>query len=85
MGNNVFTRKKNVQTLIKSCHFVLGGNRKLKIYGTLGCRSGKKMKIENRVFFSSPEQAVASGFRPCGHCMKQEYRTWKDKNKHLWI
>jgi methylphosphotriester-DNA--protein-cysteine methyltransferase len=83
MGNNDFTRKKNVHTLIKSGQIVLGGNRKLKIYGTLSCRPGKKMKLENRVFFSSPEQAIASGFRPCGYCMKQEYRIWKNKDKHL--
>jgi methylphosphotriester-DNA--protein-cysteine methyltransferase len=85
LGNNVFTRRENVKTLIRSGHIVLGGNRKLKIYGTLSCRSGKKMKMENRVFFSSREQAIASGFRPCGHCMKLQYGRWKDNNKQLWI
>lgn len=33
------------------------GNRKLKIYGALSCKSGKKMKRENRVFFSSEQEA----------------------------
>lgn len=56
---------------------VLGGNKKLKIYGTLHCLSGKRMKRENRVFFVSAEEAVALGYRPCGHCMKQEYKHWK--------
>ncbi|MBL7925711.1 MAG: metal-binding protein [Bacteroidia bacterium] len=54
-----------------------GGNRKLKIYGTLSCASGKKMKRENRVFFSSEIEAIVNGFRPCGHCMKTAYKKWK--------
>ena len=56
----------------------LGGNRKLKIYGTLRCNSGKKMKSDNRVFFSTENEAIQNGFRPCGHCMKQQYQTWKN-------
>jgi len=56
----------------------LGGNRKLKIYGRLNCASGKRMKRENRVFFTSEKEAVQNGFRPCGHCMKEEYKKWKD-------
>lgn len=56
---------------------ILGGNKKLKIYGTLHCFSGKRMKRENRVFFVSEEEAGALGYRPCGHCMKQEYQYWK--------
>jgi hypothetical protein len=54
----------------------LAGNRKLKIYGTLYCRSGKRMKKENRVFFSSAEEAITYGYRPCGHCMKNDYKKW---------
>ncbi|KYG83545.1 Ada metal-binding domain-containing protein [Roseivirga echinicomitans] len=46
------------------------GNRKLKIYGTLNCGSGKRMKKENRVFFYSLDEAKLYGFRPCGHCMR---------------
>jgi len=56
----------------------LGGNRKLKIYGTLQCGSGKKMKRDNRIFFSTESNAIQNGFRPCGHCMKQQYQTWKN-------
>lgn len=51
------------------------GNRKLKIYGTLKCKSGKRMKKENRVFFSAKEEAIEHGFRPCGHCMRTEYNS----------
>tara|TARA_A100000171_G_C2136935_1_gene151041 strand:+ start:2389 stop:2625 length:237 start_codon:yes stop_codon:yes gene_type:complete len=53
------------------------GNRKLKIYGTLNCVSGRRMKRENRVFFYSLDQAKLNGFRPCGHCMRTEYLNWK--------
>lgn len=55
-----------------------GANRNLKIYGTLNCASGKRMKRENRVFFTSEKEALQNEFRPCGHCMKQEYKKWKD-------
>ncbi|MDE1192693.1 MAG: Ada metal-binding domain-containing protein [Arachidicoccus sp.] len=55
-----------------------GGNLKLKIYGTLSCSSGRKMKRENRVFFSTEKEAIANGFRPCGHCMKDQYKKWKN-------
>lgn len=54
-----------------------GGNRKLKIYGTLSCRSGKKMKRENRVFFGSEDEALQNNYRPCGHCLKDQYQKWK--------
>jgi len=35
------------------------------------------MKKENRVFFQSEKEAVAQGYRPCGHCMREEYKKWK--------
>ncbi|MBP6795505.1 MAG: hypothetical protein KA143_10640 [Saprospiraceae bacterium] len=54
-----------------------GGNRRLKIYGTLNCNSGKRMNRENRVFFSSEKEAITSGYRPCGHCLKSKYNEWK--------
>lgn len=66
--------KKNIRRQ-KIC---FGGNRKLKIYGTLKCASGKRMKRENRVFFSSEKEAKNNGYRPCGHCMKKDYLNWKN-------
>jgi len=60
----------------------LAGNRKLKIYGGLRCAAGKRMKRENRVFFTSAHQARDAGYRPCGHCMKAEYIKWK--NGSFW-
>ncbi|MEO5582417.1 MAG: Ada metal-binding domain-containing protein [Saprospiraceae bacterium] len=50
-----------------------GGNSKLKIYGLLQCKSGKRMKWQHRVFFNSTDEALSVGYRPCGHCMREEY------------
>jgi methylphosphotriester-DNA--protein-cysteine methyltransferase len=56
------------------------GNNKLKIYGTVHCASGKRMRKENRVFFKNEKEAITEGFRPCGHCLKESYTLWKIKN-----
>ncbi len=56
--------------LIRSGRIRFGGYRRLKIYGRLGCWSGKRMRRENRVFFESEQEAIEAGYRPCGHCMK---------------
>ncbi|HSF55857.1 MAG TPA: Ada metal-binding domain-containing protein [Algoriphagus sp.] len=61
---------------IRSKELVFGGNSRLKIYGTLVCKSGKRMKRENRVFFSSEKEALQHNYRPCGHCMRKEYNAW---------
>lgn len=61
---------------IRAKEICFGGNRKLNLYGTLQCKSGKRMKRENRVFFRSENEAVKEGFRPCGHCMKIAYKKW---------
>jgi len=68
---------RTIRSLIRQGHIILGGNKKLKIYGTLKCRSGKRMTRKNRVFFGSEAEAIAAGFRPCGHCLAQKYKTWK--------
>ena len=62
----------------------LGGNKKLKIYGKLDCTSAlnyikKGCYVNNRVFFENEEIAKQSGYRPCGKCMKKEYKKWKEK------
>ena len=69
---------KNLRKQIRKNEICFGGNEKLKIYGTLSCKSGKRMKKENRVFFISEKEALDKGYRPCGHCMKSEYQKWKD-------
>ena len=61
----------------------LGGNKKLKIYGKLDCKSAlnwinKGKYVSNRVFFEDEEKAKEAGYRPCGICMKKEYQKWKN-------
>ncbi|MCR8558908.1 metal-binding protein [Mucilaginibacter sp. BJC16-A38] len=67
-----------LRKLIRHKQILLGGNRKLKIYGTLNCKSGRRMKRENRVFFTSGNEAIDEGYRPCGHCMIAAYKEWKN-------
>lgn len=78
LGNSSFEIKRKLYSLIESRKIVLGGNRQLKIYGTLNCKSGKRMKIRNRVFFTSEQEAIANRYRPCGHCLKEKYMIWKN-------
>lgn len=63
---------------IKQKEIYFGGNKKLKIYGTLNCASGKRMKKENRVFFISEKEALENGYRPCGNCLRKKYKIWKE-------
>ncbi|MDR6564424.1 MULTISPECIES: Ada metal-binding domain-containing protein [unclassified Arcicella] len=65
-------------SLIKDKQITVGANKSLKIYGKLNCKSGKRMKTQNRVFFKDIQEAVVLGFRPCGHCMRLEYLEWKN-------
>ena len=63
---------------------LLGGHKKLKIYGRLDCPSAlryiaKGQYVKNRVFFKDEETAIVAGFRPCAKCMPKEYKLWKDK------
>ena len=43
----------------------------------LNCKSGKRLKVKHRVFFSSETEAIQQGYRPCGHCMREKYKDWK--------
>lgn len=61
----------------------LGGHKKLKIYGRLDCPSALRhiaagQYVQHRVFFADEETALAAGYRPCGVCMKEHYRLWKE-------
>jgi methylphosphotriester-DNA--protein-cysteine methyltransferase len=62
---------------IKQKEIGFGGNKKLKIYGTLNCASGKRMKIKHRVFFISEKEALEHGYRPCRNCLHKKYKIWK--------
>jgi methylphosphotriester-DNA--protein-cysteine methyltransferase len=68
----------DLRTQIRQMRICFGGNLNLKIYGLLNCKSGKRMKKQNRVFFGSEEEAIVRNFRPCGHCMKIKYKIWKN-------
>ncbi|HVX49171.1 MAG TPA: Ada metal-binding domain-containing protein, partial [Chitinophagaceae bacterium] len=67
--------------MIKAGQITMAGNAALKIYGTLRCASGKRMKAQNRVFFTGEEEAAAAGYRPCGHCLHEKYLIWKQQIK----
>ncbi|MFD1631742.1 Ada metal-binding domain-containing protein [Pseudopedobacter beijingensis] len=67
-----------LRSKIRNHEIHFGGNRKLKIYGGLSCASGKRMKRENRVFFTSEQEALQNNYRPCGHCMNKAYKKWKE-------
>ncbi|HEU5292636.1 MAG TPA: Ada metal-binding domain-containing protein [Cyclobacteriaceae bacterium] len=67
--------------MIHSGKIKLGGNVKLKIYGRLNCSSGKRMKRDNRVFFSSEKEAITEGYRPCGHCLRGKYLKWTERTR----
>ena len=79
MFYHIELENRKLKLLIDNGEIVLGGNKQLKIYGTLSCKSGQRMKKENRVFFSSEKEAIADGYRPCGHCMKTKYQKWKNR------
>ncbi|MCF0063041.1 metal-binding protein [Dyadobacter chenwenxiniae] len=77
LGPPSFQTSRKLKKLIDKNMICYGGNATLKIYGTLQCASGKRMKMKNRVFFSSVAEALAQGFRPCGHCLREAYLKWK--------
>ncbi|MDB5088717.1 MAG: metal-binding protein [Mucilaginibacter sp.] len=78
MINHIDISDQDARKLIRHKQIVLGGNRKLKIYGLLNCASGKRMKRKNRVFFTGLNEAIDNGYRPCGNCMYPEYKKWKN-------
>ncbi len=76
----LFKGKRMLHHFLETNHITMAGNRNLKIYGSLKCRSGKRMLSKNRVFFANEQDAVDNGYRPCGHCLPESYKTWKNKN-----
>jgi methylphosphotriester-DNA--protein-cysteine methyltransferase len=61
-----------LKRLIKAQKITFAGNKNLKVYGTLHCGSGKRMKRSNRVFFENEKEAIDLGYRPCGNCMRKK-------------
>lgn len=61
----------------------LGGYRRGRIYGRLDCPSALRAiarggYVTQRVFFADEATAIAAGYRPCGSCMREQYRRWKE-------
>lgn len=63
----------------------LGGNTVRKVYGRLDCPSALSsikrfpgVYEKSRVFFADEKTALAAGFRPCGNCLREKYREYKD-------
>jgi len=57
------------------------GHKKYKIFGRLDCKSGMRMKKDNRIFFHELEDAVLHGYRPCRNCKpinEEEFQRIKD-------
>lgn len=52
-----------------------------KIFGKLDCKSGMRMKKENRVFFANLEDAVNEGYRPCMKCHPIDEKDFKKIRK----
>ncbi|MDQ6481793.1 Ada metal-binding domain-containing protein [Dyadobacter sp. LHD-138] len=77
LGNSASDRSSALGRLIRSGEVTLGGYKKNGIYGTLRCSAGRRMKLENRVFFRDEQEAIGLGYRPCGNCMPEQYKFWK--------
>ena len=65
-----------------------GGHRKTKVYGHMDCSAAlraiaKGGYVAHRVFFANEQAAIAAGYRPCGVCMREEYKKWKSQNKQF--
>lgn len=77
---------KNKRQYLSAKPGALGGHRKLKIYGRLDCPSAnryvkKGQYVRNRVFFEDEDTAILAGFRPCGVCMPEAYKKWKEEHE----
>lgn len=62
----------------------LGGNSNsdAMIYGRLDCSAANsalaKGYADHRVFFANEAEAIAAGYRPCGRCMRDQYKIWNE-------
>ena len=73
---------QNLREQIRKNEICFAGNKHLKIYGMLHCKSGKRMNKANRVFFISEKEAIGEGYRPCGHCLAPRYELWKSNTEN---
>ncbi|GAB3955384.1 hypothetical protein GCM10028805_42900 [Spirosoma harenae] len=86
LGATEFARKRKLVELIRTNQLSLAGHKPGKIYGRLDCRTGKRMKPENRTFFQDVAEAISAGYRPCAVCLPKAYQQWKrDLNRYLSV
>jgi methylphosphotriester-DNA--protein-cysteine methyltransferase len=69
---------------------LFGGYKRMKIYGRLDCPSAlwaikKGDYAKYRVFFATEQDAIECGYRPCGNCMKEEYKIWKENKMSVLL
>jgi hypothetical protein len=69
--------------LLSTTPGTLGGHGRTRVYGRLDCPVALSLIARgydlrpHRVFFADEATAIAAGYRPCGACMREEYRRWK--------
>ena len=63
--------------MIRDGRLTFAGNRRLKIFGRLDCRAGRRLARRNRVFFANRSEAEGLGYRPCARCVRAGYDVWK--------
>ncbi|MDA1280132.1 MAG: hypothetical protein O3B95_08865 [Chloroflexi bacterium] len=64
----------------------INGCTTTKIYCRPNCPPGRRTKPENRVYFTSTDDALAAGFRACKVCKPTEPsdgKAWASKTKVL--
>jgi methylphosphotriester-DNA--protein-cysteine methyltransferase len=66
--SKIYKLLKNDQIILSKSPGKYAGHKGYKIFGTLDCKSGMRMKKENRVFFLNLEDAIIAGYRPCKLC-----------------
>lgn len=68
MAKKIYKILKDGETIESEIPGTLAGYGPGRIFGRLDCKSGMRMKKENRVFFYTLEDAVSEGYRPCNNC-----------------
>ena len=67
----------SLRRMIRDGRLTFAGNRRLKIFGRLDCRAGRRLARWNRVFFGSHSEAEGLAYRPCVRCLRAAYDVWK--------
>ena len=76
-------RGNDIWPMVRRGEVRLGGHRKNKLYGRLDCRVANQYLRrgtyqKNRVLFENEGEAIRAGYRPCGACLPNHYKVWKE-------